>query len=93
MKAPNEIYLFQSKNDGSVGVAHHEHPVETEKVTSIKYVRADLAELTWGDIPKIISLYEQLHDKNGPVNILKLQDFYKEVLRRFLENKRIKNEK
>lgn len=38
MKAPNEIYLFQSKSDGNVGVAHHEHPVETEKLTRIAKV-------------------------------------------------------
>ena len=86
MEAPKEIYLFQSKNDGNVGVAHHKHPVETEKTTSIKYIRADLAELTWDDIKKIELLLFALECSSA--RPYRGEDLYKEVLRRFLENKR-----
>ena len=58
---------------------------------TIKYIRADLAELTWKDIEKIVDLYEDVYSDyscNGNGGSVNTAEHYHEVLRRFLESKK-----
>lgn len=82
MKAPDIIYT-----DGMNTCATR--PVFSNIDSNIKYIRADLAELTWIDIKSICRLKEdvELDVENGFVQVPEEIQF-KEVLRRFLENKR-----
>ena len=88
MEAPKEIYV------------EIRHPIsreyteiiafETPDKDSVKYIRADLAELTWEDIEKIVDLYEDVYSDyscNGNGGITNTVEHYQEVLRRFLESK------
>ena len=44
MEAPKEIYILKTKaSDGGFGSSYHNHPIETERTESIKYIRADKA--------------------------------------------------
>ena len=86
MKEPKEIYLLKGKADGELGVAWHDHYIDSTTCNNIKYIRADLAELTWKDIRVIC---ERFMDA-GLLSELpaRSKEFYKEVLRRFLESKK-----
>ena len=82
MEAPKEIYI---SND------HHVWYPKNDGVNKIKYIRADLAELTWDTVQDIITIYDMLCSeyysrlyKHRPDTKI----FYKEVLRRFLESKK-----
>lgn len=80
MKAPKEIYI---SND------HHGWYPENDGGDKIKYIRADLAELTCENIKSICRLKEdvELDVENGFVQVSEEIQF-KEVLRRFLESKK-----
>lgn len=82
MKAPNELYLHPNHK----GEAGGNWLTFTLTNQDIKYIRADLAELTWEDIEKLDKIMGEVwHDGNfGDLN----EGFYTEVLRRFLESKR-----
>ena len=86
MKEPKEIYLLKGKADGELGTAWHDHYIDSTTCNNIKYIRTDLAELTWEDIRVIcdcfmdVGLHSELPARS--------KGFYKEVLRRFLESKK-----
>ena len=94
MKAPNEIYLSPS-------IAHPRKPSQVwfnhEVANGVKYIRADLAELTWVHIWKIWDIIEQVkNDFCDNPKIFKLKEvtpeyfkqaYGEEVLRRLNEYK------
>lgn len=86
MKAPDKIYIFQ---DGDISWYKPEE-WEIPPTDRVEYIRADLAELTWADIEKIVDLYEDVYSDyscNGNGGITNTAEHYQEVLRRFLESK------
>lgn len=83
MKAPKYIYVTTS----GLNPLHHPWGCwTTRECDGIKYIRADLAELTWEDIKKIELLLFALECSS--VRPYRGEDLYEEVLRRFLESKK-----
>ena len=69
MEAPKEIYILKTKApDGGLGSSYHLHPIETEKTTSVKYIRADIAEhfynLALEEVRTLILKRLEMHDKD-----------------------------
>lgn len=85
MKTPREIYLT---------FTHNGHIVESDQPipgnNSIKYTRADIAELTWEDMKQIDLCFHEVATEQtiGKLKLHSFQEMYEEVLRRFLESKR-----
>lgn len=82
MKAPNEIYIHLKGNPLEITFSE----VEEKDCINTKYIRADLAELTWEDIKKIELLLFAIECSSA--RSYRGEDLYKEVLRRFLESKK-----
>lgn len=80
MKAPKEIVLTPC-DFTDIGIFDIE-----EETGDIKYIRADLTELTWEDIPIIEELINEVHYEYP--NGLSAECFGEEVLRRFNEHKK-----
>ena len=84
MEAPKEIYvcidIFRQLH------AHEDDDFSTTAAKH-KYIRADLAELTWEDIRKINDLMVEIANKFRHTEVF-TEKFYKEVLRRFNEQKK-----
>ena len=98
MKAPKEIYVpivDMGVEDGGIQSApiwwNKDKSMEKQDCKgAVKYIRADLAELTWEDIEKIVDLYEDVYSDyscNGNGGITNTAEHYQEVLHRFLESK------
>lgn len=91
METPKEIYIsvertYEATNGEVIGmVTTH---TEKQSETDVKYVRADAAELTWGDVQMIDHYILQLvgEERDGKTDWGDGEKFYKEVLRRFNEN-------
>lgn len=81
MKAPDKIYINQ---DAASDLRYS--PGEDD--SKVEYIRADLTELTWEDIPIIEELINEVHYEYP--NGLSAECFGEEVLRRFNEQKKIK---
>ena len=81
MKAPDKLYLHPNHKD-EVGANWLTFPLFD---SDVKYIRADLAELTWEDIKKICDCFMDvgLHSELPA----RTKAFYQEVLRRFYEYK------
>lgn len=85
MEAPKEIY---------VEIRHpisHEYTemiaFETPDKDSVKYIRADLAELTWDDIRKLFKIADNYESElNRPKYLT--QGYCEEILSRFMESKK-----
>ena len=88
METPKEIYLTNSIiAEGSVnGYVCTDY--EQDK-TNVKYIRADIKELTWDDIRMLVKdIAEPLWNENeNGFHPLVGQPFWEEVLRRFNERK------
>ena len=79
MKAPHKIYINQ---DAASDLRYS--PGEDD--SKVEYIRADLTELTWEDIPIIEELINEVHYEYP--NGLSAECFGEEVLRRFNEHKK-----
>lgn len=99
MKAPKEIYVplvDMGIEDGGIQPAAiwWNKDKSTEKQDckgAVKYVRADLAELTWEDCAGIMdAFFDFMQDITAERETSRhsKEELYKEVLRRFLENKK-----
>ena len=99
MKAPKEIYVpfvDMGVEDGGIQPAPiwWKRDKSTEKQDCegvVKYIRADLAELTWEDCAGIMDAFFDFIQgitagKETPRH--SKEELYKEVLRRFLESKK-----
>ena len=83
MEAPKEIYLTFTNNGH---IVESDEPILGNQ--SIKYICADIAELTWKDIKLICEIEDRYWNEefeNGICN--SLEEYYTEVLRRFNEKK------
>jgi len=84
MKAPDIIYTDGKNTCASA-------PVFSNIDGNVKYIRADLAELTWGDCAGIMdAFFDFMQDITAGRETPRhsKEELYNEVLRRFLENKR-----
>ena len=87
MEAPKEIYILQGK-DEELGGGWHDHYIDSNTCNCIKYIRADLTELTWKDLKLICEIEDRYWNEEFDGNIkVTMQEYYQEVLRRFLESK------
>jgi len=82
MEAPKEIYI---SND------HHGWYPKNDGWNKIKYIRADLAELTWEDCAGIMDAFFDFMQgitagRETPRH--SKEELYKEILHRFLESKK-----
>lgn len=86
MEAPETIYILHRKADNFLYRNWDEYPfVETEGHEDIKYIRADLAELTWEDMRLAFGCVNEAIDNcEGKTK----QEIFEEALRRFNENRR-----
>ena len=80
MEAPKHIYLHRSKH-GEIPSLHSEEPVNLDGWQDIKYIRADLANLTWEDVRELCSLSFAVEVDLG--REISDKQHYSEVLRRF----------
>lgn len=78
MEAPKEIYIQPDAQDRWFKFLN-------TLPNCTKYIRADLAELTWEDMRDIIRIAEGLRNEN---EIFGYPFFYKEILKRFNELKK-----
>ena len=78
MEAPKEIYI---SND------HHGWYPKNDGGNKIKYIRADLAELTWDDIRQLFRIADNYESELNRPKYLS-EGYCKEVLHRFLESKK-----
>ena len=83
MEAPKEIYLFENEYCPDE-LAPIWQEWQMAGVENIKYIRADLAELTWEDISMIHVFISEAIDKSEKFGTGRI---YQEVLRRFNEAK------
>lgn len=79
MKAPKEIYVHE------VSAQELSEPKLNEY--HIKYIRADIAELTWEDMSRIDEI---IHDVRFDFRnkTITSQEYYEEALRRFNKEKK-----
>ena len=82
MKAPKEIYTDGENTYATL-------PVFSNINSNIKYIRADLAELTWEDIKRINGLMVETANKFNHLEVF-TEKFFVEVLRRFNKEKQNK---
>ena len=80
MEEPKEIYVYRDPFGFLYATEFENHPKEV-----VKYIRSDLAELTWEDMKKITFVLGQVCglDKEFDGE----QSVYEEVLRRFNEQR------
>ena len=83
MKAPEIIYT-----DGKNTCAPA--PVFSNIDGNVKYIRADLAELTWEDMKQIDLCFHKVAEEQttGKLKLHSFREMYEEVLHRFLESKK-----
>ena len=101
MKAPKEIYVpivDMGVEDGGIQSApiwwNKDKSMEKQDCKgAVKYIRADLAELTWEDIEKIVDLYDDVYcdfSIDGEGGKTNTEEHYQEVLKRFKDLKHVK---
>jgi len=84
MEAPKVIYL--ETKDLSNNLYAHSRILPDKDAENIKYIRADLAELSWETIEEIYSIGQDIieEERNGCAYDTEDDDvFYKEISRRF----------
>lgn len=83
MKAIKEIYAvtYHPLSPEYTEIIAFETPVKD----STKYIRADLAELTWEDMKRINDLCYLEFDQYPETNLPPREKIYKDVLRKFKE--------
>ena len=85
MKTPDIIYTDGRNTYASA-------PIYSNIDGNVKYIRADLAELTWEDMKQIDLRFHEVATEQtiGKLKLHSFQEMYEEVLRRFLESKKKK---
>ena len=81
--APKEIYVQQNKKSGRLDDVFTE-PIWEDTHNNIKYIRSDIAELTWEDISRIRNIMFEVNkgvDHESPLPNDK--SYCEEVLKRY----------
>ena len=82
MEAPKEIFVHIRK-EPRPSITFSE--IEEKNCENIKYIRSDIAELTWVDMLNIVTLANKVYDEFDTDSTF--GEIYNEVLRRFNEQR------
>ena len=92
MEAPDVIFLATTTREwNNVGFAGIACTTKEDIIEPIKYIRADLVELTWQDLKLICEIEDRYwNEEFDRYTKMTTQEYYEEVLRRFNEQRKKK---